>query len=101
MKRTLYLLALAGLTLNSAIAGDYSFESDSKQVACSPPPAYEDPWAFEFNPYFWFANLEGTVGVGGINSNIDVGIDDIFDNLDNLDFAFATSGGIRYRNVFD
>ena len=95
MKRTVYILALIGLTLTPAIAGDYTFKSEPKQVAYS-PPVDENPWAFELSPYFWFANLKGTVGVGGTNSDIDVGIDDIFDNLD---FAFATSGGVRYKRV--
>ena len=96
MKKPLYILAFVGFTLPAVIAGEAPIGPEPKQVAYSPPPASETPWEFELNPYFWFANLKGTVGVGGTYSDIDVGIDDIFDNLD---FAFATSGGIRYNRV--
>lgn len=57
-------------------------------------PELESPWSFEFTPYLWAANIDGTVGVGDITSSVDVGFDDI---LDNLDMAFAAHFGVRYN----
>lgn len=39
-------------------------------------------WQFEVSPYIWGAGLEGTSGVPGVEADIDVGFDDIWDNLD-------------------
>jgi opacity protein-like surface antigen len=57
-------------------------------------PELDSPWSFEFTPYLWAADIEGTVGVGGITSAVDVGFGDI---LDNLDMAFAAHAGVRYN----
>jgi hypothetical protein len=47
---------------------------------------------FELTPYFWGAGLEGTTGVRNVQADVDVGFDDI---LDNLDSAFM--GTIEWR----
>ena len=58
-----------------------------------PEPPSGSPWQFEILPYLWAVNLDGTVGVLGTTSQIDVGFDDI---LDNLDFAGSLLAGVRY-----
>lgn len=93
-KQLLNLLGVSCLALSGATAGDTA-TTDSKQILLDhPSPPTESPWKFELSPYFWFANLKGTVGVDGTSSDIDLGVDDIFDNLD---FAFATTAGVRYE----
>jgi hypothetical protein len=45
-------------------------------------------WQFELVPYFWAANLDGTVGIGSLpEAEVDAGFGDL---LENLDFAAAT-----------
>ena len=93
-KKLLNLLAVFCLALSGATAGDPAMTDPKQSLLDYPSPPTANPWEFEFTPYFWFANLKGTVGVAGTSSDIDVGIDDIFDNLD---FAFATTAGARYE----
>jgi opacity protein-like surface antigen len=39
-------------------------------------------WQFEITPYFLAAAMNGTNGVGGVSVDIDMGFDDIWNNLD-------------------
>jgi hypothetical protein len=82
--------AMAAILLTSpAMAGSTLLEEPQM-------PELDNPWSFEFTPYLWAANIEGTVGVGGITSAVDLGFDDI---LDNLDFAFAAHFGARHNRI--
>ena len=71
----------------TAFAGDVS--GISKEVASVPQP---ERWQFELSSPGWLANLTGTVGVNGINADVDVGVDKI---LDNLDMAFGMRAEAR------
>lgn len=42
----------------------------------------ENPWEFGFKPYLWMAGLEGTMGVNGVETPMDIDFGDIWDNLD-------------------
>lgn len=42
----------------------------------------EDRWQFEVTPYFFAAGLDGTVGVRGVEADVDLDFEDIWDNLD-------------------
>jgi opacity protein-like surface antigen len=42
----------------------------------------DERWQFELTPYFWGANLEGTLAVRGVEAELDADFEDIFDNLD-------------------
>ena len=59
-------LATLALGISTAIA----------QVA----PARE--WRFELTPYLFGASLSGTTGTSNVRANVDMGFDDILDNLD-------------------
>ena len=39
-------------------------------------------WQFEITPYFVAAGLNGTVGVGGVTGDVDMGVGDVLDRLD-------------------
>ena len=49
-------------------------------------------WDIQFRPYIWTANLDGTVAIAGQSAPVDVGFDDI---LDNLDFIWSSTLDIR------
>lgn len=44
----------------------------------------EKKWRFSITPYIWLIGLDGDVGVRGVESDVDVGFDDL---LENMDFA--------------
>lgn len=44
--------------------------------------AEADPWKFEATPYILAAGLDGTVGVRGVEADVDMSFSDIWDNLD-------------------
>ena len=90
MKPKHYFICLAAFTASlfqcePAFAGHASV--DSKEVAPAP-----DRWQFELSSPGWLAGLDGTVGVNGINADVDIGIDTI---LDNLDMTFAVRAEAR------
>jgi len=55
-------------------------------VALSNPGATraQEPvaWNFEISPYLWAAGMKGTSGARGVEADIDVGFDDIVEDLD-------------------
>lgn len=62
-----------------------SVELAPKETA--PPSITEsEPWQFTIAAPGWVAGLDGTIGVRGVNANIDVGFDKI---LQHLDMIFA------------
>jgi hypothetical protein len=73
------LLAVVG----PLVAG--SLELAPKETA--PPSITEsEPWQFTIAAPGWLAGLDGTIGVRGVNADIDVGFDQI---LQHLDMIFA------------
>jgi hypothetical protein len=44
--------------------------------------AGSDDWRFEVTPYFLAAGLDGTVGIRGVEADVDASFSDILDNLD-------------------
>jgi opacity protein-like surface antigen len=45
-------------------------------------PETANKWQFEITPYFLAAAMNGTNGAGGVSVDIDMGFDDIMENLD-------------------
>ena len=89
----IFTFCLFGIVLpdNPSVAGPSISEPDpaGSEVESDTAPEFHDygsPWHFEFRPYLWTASLKGDVGINGIVAPMDVGFDDI---LDNLDFAWA------------
>lgn len=96
----LALLVSGGFTTAGEIedSGGKALEIDPNQFE------YENSdWEAQLRPYLWTASLKGDLGVNGLVVPVDVGFDDI---LDNLDFAFATTLDIqksdsRFGAIFD
>lgn len=59
-------------------------ESATTEVAVAEVPTTEAPapWQFEFTPYFFASGLSGKTTVKGVTADVDMGFDDILDNLD-------------------
>src|SRR5438874_9328691 len=71
-----------------AIAGSLQAGTLELQPKETAPPtiAQNEPWQFTIAAPGWMAGLDGTIGVRGVNADIDVGFDQI---LQHLDMIFA------------
>src|SRR5438093_10127926 len=67
-----------------AIAGGLQAGTVELQPKESAPPTIEqsEPWQFTIAAPGWLASLDGTIGIRGINADIDVPIDEIVQHLD-------------------
>jgi hypothetical protein len=77
-----------------AIVGRISAGSLQLQPKETAPPTItqSEPWQFTIAAPGWMAGMDGTIGVRGVNANIDVGFDQI---LQHLDMIFATRAEAR------
>jgi len=71
--------------------GAGSIELAPKESA-PPTITQSEPWQFTIAAPGWMAGMDGTIGVRGVNANIDVGFDQI---LQHLDMIFATRAEAR------
>jgi hypothetical protein len=80
------LFSVAGAVF--AIAGGLRAGTVELQPKESAPPTItqSEPWQFTIAAPGWMAGLDGTIGVRGVNADIDVGFDQI---LQHLDMIFA------------
>jgi len=80
------LFSFAGAVF--AIAGGLRAGTVELQPKESAPPTItqSEPWQFTIAAPGWMAGLDGTIGVRGVNADIDVGFDQI---LQHLDMIFA------------
>src|SRR5947208_14108488 len=84
MRIKLFVLAGAVFAIIGRV-GAGSMELAPKETA--PPSITEsEPWQFTIAAPGWMAGLDGTIGVRGVNADIDVGFDQI---LQHLDMIFA------------
>lgn len=81
MKRTAIGSALALFVIAHLHAGEVTLSS--KETA---PPPEPDRWQFMIATPGFLAGLDGTVGIDGVEADVDVGTDQI---LQNLDMVFA------------
>jgi hypothetical protein len=65
----------ATVILSSAFAGT----PDHKIIET---PAAASPWEFRVEPYGWGTVLDGTTGVKGFTTDIDIGLEEVLDHLD-------------------
>lgn len=77
MKKVILSLLISSIASGALLAGDYILAPDKDPAVYAP----ESGWEFDFNLYVWAANIKGDVGVAGTASAIDIGFDDILDNL--------------------
>ncbi len=80
------LFSFAGAVL--AIAGGLRAGTLELQPKESVPPTItqSEPWQFTIAVPGWMAGMDGTIGVRGVNADIDIGLDEI---LQHLDMIFA------------
>src|SRR5216110_3468033 len=84
MRMKLFFLAAAVFAIIGRV-GAGSMELAPKETA--PPSITEsEPWQFTIAAPGWLAGLDGTIGIRGVNADIDVGFDQI---LQHLDMIFA------------
>jgi hypothetical protein len=84
MKIRLFLFAgAASALIGPLVAG--SLELQPKETA-PPTITQTEPWQFTIAVPGWMAGLNGTIGVRGVNADIDIGFDQI---LQHLDMIFA------------
>jgi hypothetical protein len=85
MKTKLFLMIGAGFALIGPLDAG-TLELQPKQTA--PPSITESqPWQFTIAPPGWMASMNGTIGIRGVNADLDVGFFD--DVLEHLDMIFA------------
>ena len=86
------LLFFAGALF--AIVARLSAGSLDLQPKQGPPPSItqSEPWQFTIAVPGWMAGMDGTIGVRGVNANIDIGFDEI---LQHLDMIFAARAEAR------
>ena len=63
----------------------------------------EDPdrWKFEITPYLFASSLNGTVGLRGVEADVDMPFEDIFERLDKALMLFGTAEKGNWIYVFD
>lgn len=103
-------LALLAIMLITTLSG--SVEAQEPTPAPAPAPAATpapttapapaaNKWQIEFTPYFWGAGMDGTVGVGGVSGNVDMGVGDILDRLDGAFMAMVEARKGRSALLID
>lgn len=75
----------AGLALTAAAGSSFAGTTETPVVE-TPPAAFAPGWEFRATPYGWLTGLDGDVGVGSLNSNVD---DSFIDIAQYLKFAAA------------
>jgi hypothetical protein len=68
-----------------------SLELQPKEMA-PPTITQSEPWQFTIAAPGWLASMDGTIGVRGVNADIDVGVDEI---LQHLEMIFAARAEAR------
>ena len=84
MKFRLFLFAVAAFVLVGSV-GAGSLELQPKQAA-PPTITQSEPWQFTIAAPGWLASMNGTIGVRGVDANIDIPVDEV---LQHLDMIFA------------
>ena len=60
-----------------------------------------DSWQFEIAPYLFASGLDGTVGMRGVEADVDMSFGDIWDRLDKAFMLFATAEKGNWLFMFD
>jgi hypothetical protein len=89
--RTRFSLFTGALLAAVGSVGAGSMELAPKETA--PPSITEsEPWQFTIAAPGWLASLNGTIGVRGINADIDIPVDEV---LQHLDMIFAARAEVQ------
>src|SRR5438105_1787461 len=87
MKLRFFLFAGAASALIGSL-GAGTLELQPKESA-PPTITQSEPWQFTITAPGWMAGLNGTIGIRGVNADIDVGFDKIVQHLDMIFAARA------------
>jgi len=60
-----------------------------------------DKWQFEFTPYLFASGIKGTVGVNGVDSEVDMGFNDIWNHLDKSFMGLFVASKGRWSLMLD
>jgi hypothetical protein len=90
MRTRLLLLTGALFAIVGRISAG-SLELQPKEMA-PPTITQSEPWQFTIAAPGWMAGMDGTIGVRGVNADIDIGFDQI---LQHLDMIFAARAEAR------
>ena len=58
-------------------------------------------WDWKITPYFWWANIDGLISIGPIDSDVDVSLSDILSNLDIGGSVFGEVGKDKHSVHID
>ncbi len=89
--RTRFSLFTGALLAAVGSVGAGSLELQPKETA-PPTITQSEPWQFTIAAPGWMAGMDGTIGVRGVNADIDIGFDEI---LQHLDMMFAARAEAR------
>jgi len=90
MRVRLFFVAGAVFAIIGSV-GAGSLELAPKETA-PPTITQSEPWQFTIAAPGWMAGMDGTIGVRGVNADIDIGFDEI---LQHLDMIFAARAEAR------
>lgn len=107
MKNRLILFAFSAVAFIATVRAG-SLELPPKETA---PPSITDgqPWQFTIAAPGWMAGMDGTIGIRGVNADLNIGFDQVLQHLDMI-FAmraeaqegpFGISGEIFYIGLSD
>jgi len=82
MKMRLFLFAGAASAAIAPLAAD-TLGLQPKETTL-PSITQSEPWQFTIAALGWMAGLDGTIGVRGVNADIDIGFDQALQHLDML-----------------
>ena len=83
MRRVFFFTAEVFAVVGHVTAGPLELEA---KEAAPPTITQNEPWHFRIAAPGWLASLDGTIGVRGVNADIDVPVDEV---LQHLDMIFA------------
>jgi hypothetical protein len=101
------LALLAGLivaVLPSAVASPAQAQDSVPDAQVFVPDAHppeEDDWRFGVTPYGWLTGLEGRVGAGGTETEVDVSFGDVLDRVDLALMGVFEARHRRWVGLFD
>jgi hypothetical protein len=80
MKLRLLLFASAAVTAIRPLAAG-TLELQPKETA-PPTITQSEPWQLTIESPGWLSSINGTIGIGGLNANVDISLHDILEHLD-------------------
>ena len=97
-KKSIFVSAVLLMCSPFAFAGD---DPAPFIPAEEPRSDFSEGWEFELTPYGWMSGMEGVLGVNGLTAPIDLGFDDILEDLDAGAMLAFDARKDRYGFIFE